>query len=121
MFSLDLKGGVPLYEQLYSRISELIASGALEEDDKLPAVREVAKDLGINPNTVQKAYRNLEKDKLTYSVPARGSYVAKRAQTINLLRERALHEFNMAVLAAVERGLSKDELHAQINFCKEGM
>ncbi|MDR1754930.1 MAG: GntR family transcriptional regulator [Eubacterium sp.] len=116
MFSLDLKGGLPLYEQLYGRISELIMSGTLAEDEKLPTVREVAKDLGINPNTVQKAYRSLEQDNLIYSVPAKGSYIAKRDDAVSIVREKAMSEFGAAAETAVRRGITKQQLHMRIDL-----
>ena len=80
MFSLRLQGGIPLSEQLEARIAELIISGEMAENEKLPAVREVAKALTINPNTVQKTYRQLEQRGLIYSLPGKGSYVAERSQ-----------------------------------------
>ena len=63
-------------EQLEARIAELIIGGEMAENEKLPAVREVAKALTINPNTVQKTYRQLEQRGLIYSLPGKGSYVA---------------------------------------------
>lgn len=74
MFSLRLQGGIPLSEQLEARIAELIIGGEMAENEKLPAVREVAKALTINPNTVQKTYRQLEQRGLIYSLPGKGSY-----------------------------------------------
>lgn len=71
MFSLRLQGGIPLSEQLEARIAELIIGGEMAENEKLPAVREVAKALTINPNTVQKTYRQLEQRGLIYSLPGR--------------------------------------------------
>lgn len=71
MFSLRLQGGIPLSEQLEARIAELIIGGEMAENEKLPAVREVAKALTINPNTVQKTYRQLEQRGLIYSLPER--------------------------------------------------
>ena len=56
MFSMRLQGGAPIYEQLEQRITELILSGEMTENEKLPAVREIAKQLSINPNTVQRKF-----------------------------------------------------------------
>ena len=74
MLNIRLEGKLPIYEQLYNGISRLISSGELEPDERLPAVREVAKQFGINPNTVQKSYSQLEQAGLIYSIPAKGSY-----------------------------------------------
>ena len=60
MFTMRLRGGAPIYEQLGNRITELILSGEMAEGEKLPAVREIATQLSINPNTVQKTYAELE-------------------------------------------------------------
>ena len=67
MLNIRLEGKLPIYEQLYNGISRLISSGELEPDERLPAVREVAKQFGINPNTVQKSYSQLEQAGLIYS------------------------------------------------------
>lgn len=110
MFAMQLEGGASIYEQLCGRITELISSGALEENEKLPAVREVAKSLGINPNTVQKAYAQLEQRGLIYSIPAKGSYVSERADTSAIIRGQALAEFEKSAKAALCAGVEKKEL-----------
>ncbi len=96
MFSLRLQGGIPLSEQLEARIAELIIGGEMAENEKLPAVREVAKALTINPNTVQKTYRQLEQRGLIYSLPGKGSYVAERSQYSSAVLEKATEEFRKA-------------------------
>lgn len=111
MFSIDIRGGAPIYEQLYNRISELISSGTLVENEKLPAVREVAKEMGINPNTVQKAYQLLEQKGLIYSVPAKGSYVSSADAAIDMIRGQAEKTFRVAAQTALRHGLTKEELH----------
>ena len=68
MLQLDLQSRQPIYEQLILRLTELISLGVLEADTQLPSVRTLARDLGVNPNTVQKAYQELERRGITYSV-----------------------------------------------------
>ena len=75
MFIVDLKSRVPIYEQLKNRTLELIMAGVLEQDSQLPSVRSLAKDLGISPNTIQKAYQDMEKEGIIYSVAGKGSFV----------------------------------------------
>ena len=75
MFILDLKSRVPIYEQLKNRTLELIMAGVLEQDSQLPSVRSLARDLGVNPNTIQKAYQDMEKEGIIYSVAGKGSFV----------------------------------------------
>lgn len=122
MFSLRLQGGVPLSEQLETRISELIISGEMAENEKLPAVREVAKELMINPNTVQKTYRQLEQRGLIYSLPGKGSYVAEKSQYSSAVLAKATEEFRSAADAALRSGLTKEMMIAVIDavYNKEG-
>lgn len=108
MFAIDLRERTPIYEQLYKRITELVIKGELKQDDKLPSVRELAKELGVNPNTVAKAFQMLERDKVIYSLQGRGSFIA--AVQTDSLKERALSGFNLAVNEALKAGLSADEL-----------
>ena len=110
MFAMQLEGGAPIYEQLVSKITELIANGTLKENEKLPAVREVAKFLGINPNTVQKAYAMLEQNGLTYSIPAKGSYVAKTETTEEIIKKKLLKELSESIAEALKAGITKEEI-----------
>ena len=75
MFILDLKSRVPIYEQLKNKTLELIMAGVLTQDSQLPSVRSLARDLGVNPNTIQKAYQDMEKEGIIYSVAGKGSFV----------------------------------------------
>lgn len=115
MFTMRLTGGAPIYEQLEQRITELIISGEMEENEKLPAVREIAKQLSINPNTVQRTYANLEAKGLIYSIPAKGSYVAARTSFLEKIKDESTDTFSDAVRKALKNGLSADDLHNIIN------
>lgn len=77
MFEVDLRSRVPIYEQLYENIRKHILQGIIVEDERIPSVRELASQLTINPNTIQKAYKALEKDGYIYSVSGRGNFVNK--------------------------------------------
>ncbi len=110
MFVMQLEGGAPIYEQLVERITGLIAGGSLKENEKLPAVREVAKSLGINPNTVQKAYAMLEQKGLTYSIPAKGSYVGKSEKTEEIIKSRILGTLAENIAEAIKAGITKNEI-----------
>lgn len=76
MINLDFRDGRSLHEQIESGIKELIISGILKADDKIPSVRELSVSLTVNPNTVQRAYKQLEADGFIYSVKAKGNFVA---------------------------------------------
>ena len=90
MISLNLRDSRPLYEQVKESIRALIISGALPDNEKLPAVRELAAELAINPNTIQRAYRELEAEGYIRSLQGKGSFVcgasAKSARVDALLK-----------------------------------
>ena len=75
MINIDLRSREPIYEQLIDNIKQLIFSGILAPDEKLPSVRELASQLTINPNTIQKAYKELENVGYIYSARGRGNFV----------------------------------------------
>lgn len=76
MFKLDYSDGKPIYEQIKDKIKSLIIEGALKKDDRIPSVRELAVSMAINPNTIQKAYKELEFEGYVYSVRAKGVFVS---------------------------------------------
>lgn len=92
MFQLDLKSRKPIYEQITDKFKELIISGVLEPDEKIPSVRDLAKQLTTNPNTVQKAYRELEYQGFIYSVQGLGSFTSYPDDTINAAKVQELKE-----------------------------
>ncbi|MCM1024741.1 MAG: GntR family transcriptional regulator [Prevotella sp.] len=112
MYSIDLQSRTPIYEQLYKKIIELILKRQLKPNDKLPSVRELAKDLGVNPNTVSKAFQLLERDKVIYSLAGRGSFVAN--VSAEAVRDAALADFDKAVAEALSAGLTRPELAERI-------
>ncbi len=113
MFDIDLQSRTPIYEQLYKKILELILKQELKANDKLPSVRELAKELGINPNTVAKTFHMLEQNKVIYSLAGRGSFVADIKT--DAVKETALADFDNAVSEAFTVGVSADELKQRID------
>ncbi len=75
MFELDFRSRTPIYEQLVNKFKDLIISGVMKSDEQLPSVRTLAGEMTVNPNTVQKAYRELEHQGYIYSVPGKGHFV----------------------------------------------
>ncbi len=122
MFRIDYKSGLPIYEQIYRNVVRLAYAGAFEENGQLPSVRMVAEELGINPNTVQKAYALLERDGIIHSLPGKGSFLADRQDTIKKQREEALRKVSKAALEALEYGASQEEITkaAQVQDNQEG-
>lgn len=112
MFSVDLTSRTPIYEQIYQKIVGLILSGVLTENEQLPSVRSLAKSTGVNPNTVAKAYQELERNGVIYSVPGRGSFIS--AQNFDEFRKKAMTDFDNAVNEAFNKGISPEDLKARI-------
>ena len=104
MFLLNLQSKVPIYEQIQTQILRFIEASVLKPGDRLPSVRQLAVDNGINPNTVAKAYSELEKMGVVYNLPKKGVYVAE----IDL---KPKHQQIRSVLQPLkESGISKEEL-----------
>lgn len=120
MFTLDYKSRLPIYEQLYKSITKMAALGAMDKDEPLPSVRALAQELGVNPNTVQKAYQMLERDGIIYSVPGKGSFVSGGGAAIDQQREIAGKKLEEAVLAAADCGMEKSEILAKVNAIFNG-
>lgn len=114
LFSIDLTSRVPIYEQLYKKTVELVIKGVLSEQIQMPSVRSLAKDLGVNPNTVAKAYTQLEHDGVIYSVGGRGSFIAKINH--DNLKKYAFEDFDNAVNEALDAEVSENELHERIQM-----
>ncbi|MFU0831905.1 MAG: HTH gntR-type domain-containing protein [Oscillospiraceae bacterium] len=120
MFVLDYKSRLPIYEQLYRSITRMAALGAMEPGKALPSVRTVAQELGINPNTVQKAYRMLEHDGIIFSVKGKGSFLAGDETAIMRRKEQALEKVREAAAEAIAFGVTKQEILAQISGTFDG-
>ncbi len=125
MFQLDMSDRRPLYEQIKGRFKELIIGGILKENDKIPSVRELAMTLAINPNTIQKAYKELENEGYIYSQPARGSFVAKHADlTENSVgRAAAMGSLDAILKELIFLGADADEIKVHVDdiFKRKGM
>ena len=110
LITVDLMDRKQLYEQLIDNIKGLILSGDLKKDDKLPSVRSLAKELGINPNTIQKAYTELERCGIIVSMPGRGSMVLAERES---LRDEMSGKLENAMTALAremrESGIDKEE------------
>ena len=118
---IDNKSGAPIYDQIYSQIKSQIISGALQEDEMLPSIRGLAKDLRISFITTKRAYEELEKDGFIYTLPGKGCYVAPK--NVELLREENLKKIEALmdeiVRLAASCNLSRQDLMEMINFSLE--
>ena len=117
MLILDYRDARPIYGQIKDSLRRLIVAGALGPDEKLPSIRALAMDLSINPNTIRRAYTELEGEGYIYSVPGKGSFAAvtgredpaRRAELMEKLREiiaelRYLNVPDQEILALIEKG-----------------
>ena len=110
MIQIDLQSRVPLYEQLQEQIIRLSMLGILDANQQLPSVRALAREVGVNPHTVAKAYQQLEQQGIIYTVSGRGSFVSPDVLSLQSLRQAALQEVLDAVDKALSRGVSPQQL-----------
>ena len=82
MFSIDVFSRVPVYEQIIKQAEDYVSNGLLRSGDKIPSVRNLSVSLSVNPNTIQKAYSDLDARGIIYSVPGIGCFVAKNATDV---------------------------------------
>lgn len=118
---LDNKNGTPIYDQIYTQIKDQIIRGALKEDEMLPSIRGLAKDLRISFITTKRAYDELEKEGFIYTVQGKGCFVAPK--NTELLREENLRKIeellDQAIRLGASCGLSKAALLDMIQFSLE--
>ncbi len=119
---IDNRSGVPIYEQIYTQLKGQIISGALKEDELLPSIRNLAKDLRISVITTKRAYDELEREGFIYTVAGKGSFVA--AKNLELEREEHLRQIEAhlaeVVKLAAECGLEKQDILDMLDIMKEG-
>ena len=119
MFKIDLKNRKPIYEQVVDNFKHLIISSELKESTKVPSVRDMAKSLGVNPNTVQKAYRELESQGYFYTVLGQGNFIAAPPEDAGRQEINALYsEISTRIKELIFRGESKENI---INNVREMM
>ena len=113
LIDISLDDGVPIYRQIISQVKYLVASGQLVSDDELPGIRALAEQLLITPNTVVKAYRELEREGLIYKRQGAGTYVSNFPSPLaRKEQKRVLIQRADALLADAQRlGFSLDEVH----------
>ncbi|WP_105617609.1 GntR family transcriptional regulator [Vallitalea okinawensis] len=111
MISIDIKSGIPIYEQIVDGMKNLIIKGVLKPDEKIPSVRELGRKLTINPNTIQKAYRELERQGYIYTIIGRGNFVSSLDGVHNESKITQLKEEIEKMLEELKYlGLSENEI-----------
>lgn len=114
LININFRDSRPIYEQVKTALRKLIVSGAMSPDEKLPSVRELASQLVINPNTIQRAYRELEQEGYIISIPGKGSYANLSAQVDEGRKKELLTATDEIVAELLYLGVTPDELDRRI-------
>ena len=117
MIFIDYKDRRPIYEQIVERFQELILKGVFEPDSQIPSVRNLAMELSINPNTIQRAYMELERQGYIYSVKGKGSFIAMNDHLVQERKEEIFKSIIKLVKDSKDIGISKIEF---VNKAEEG-
>lgn len=110
MFTLNSKSPVPIFEQIVEQVGKYITLGVLKPNDQLPTVRTLAKELGINPNTVAKAYKICEETNLIYSEIGKGYFVSNTKAGVSNVLEGAYNDLLRATQYLISIGESKEQI-----------
>ena len=122
MLQLDLSSRTPIYEQLMDKLKELIIQEVFKADNQLPSVRQLANELSINPNTIQKAYRELEHQGFIYSIPGKGKFVAPQTEAMNKEKVNKMKkELIKLISEAMYLGLDKEEIFELITIAEKSV
>ncbi len=109
--TVDTRDRKPIWEQLVSNIKSLVLRGILKPDEQLPSVRALAGELAINPNTIQKAYAELERQGIICSLPGRGSFITGSIDELTRIRrQRIFEELEICLKKAQEAGIIREEI-----------
>lgn len=120
MIQLNYRDSKPIYEQIKDGFRKLIISNALSANEKLPSVRELASSLAINPNTIQKAYRDLESDGYIYTIAGKGTFVAEGQEIFDTRQHELLQEFDEILEELYFLSVGRKELVQRIDMLAEG-
>lgn len=110
MISINYRDGRPIYEQVRDGLRQLIIAGALPGGSRMPSVRELAASLTINPNTIQRAYRELEEEGYTVSVPGKGSFVCEQSDAAAMRKEELKASYQALLSEMKQLGAGEEEL-----------
>ena len=117
MITIDLMSRVPIYEQIIEQLETFVLKGILNVGDQIPSVRSLSIQLSINPNTIQKAYSELDRTGIIDTVPGRGSFIAKEAKAnLRNLQGNQLKELSSIVEKLALAGITKEEIVESINM-----
>ena len=115
MVILDYRDSRPIYEQIVEKFKLLILKGALTQDEKMPSVRNLAMELSINPNTIQRAYATLESQGYIYTVKGKGNFVSDKATLMKDYQKEIRSQLDEICKQAASAGMGKEEFMTLVN------
>ncbi|MCQ2492327.1 MAG: GntR family transcriptional regulator [Lachnospiraceae bacterium] len=123
MFQIDYNSNLPIYEQLVRKMKENILKGYLKAGDSLPSVRNMARQLGVTPNTIQKAYRMLEQENVIVTIRGKGAFVAEMKPVINMKEKLMDYKAQLKPLIGdmLYHGMKKEEIWNMIEEIIDGI
>lgn len=119
MILINHKDRRPIYEQIIERFEQLILCGALETNAPMPSVRSLAMELSLNPNTIQRAYQELERAGYIYTIKGKGSFVSETSENADKKRQEVKKEMREGIEKALFAGISAQELRQMLEECIE--
>ena len=119
MIQIDFRDSRPIYEQIREGMRRMITTGAIKPDEKIPSVRELAGTLAINPNTIQRAYRELEQEGFIYKVTGRGTFASKVNPKESPRRKELLEQFDELVQELYFLDSTREELTWRLKEIEE--
>ena len=119
MILINHKDRRPIYEQIIERFEQLSLCGALETNAPMPSVRSLAMELSLNPNTIQRAYQELERAGYIYTIKGKGSFVSETSQNADKKRQEVKKEMREGIEKALFAGISAQELRQMLEECIE--
>lgn len=121
LIGIDYRSRIPIYEQLVENVLELVIKGLIKENEFLPSVRSLASELGINPNTIQKAYSELERKNIICTIPGKGSMVCSDSGRLSDEQKKILIcELKECVKRAKELNISREDLISAVDSALRG-
>ena len=114
MLIVNYRDARPIYQQIKDGLRKLILTGAIAADEKLPSVRALATELAINPNTIQRAYAELESEGVIYSVAGKGSFAAPHHEAATARKEELFQQLDALVVELHDLGVTDEEIVARI-------
>lgn len=117
MILIDHRDRRPIYEQIIERFQQMILCGAMPPDTPMPSVRNLAMELSLNPNTIQRAYQELERTGYIYAIKGKGSFVSEAAAAANHKRRELQRELQSSVDKAFRNGIAAEELREMFEGC----